>query len=62
MICGVVDLLQGSGYKNTLEVELRAERVRVSEEVTHERFLPRFKKKGRVRIVETLSGAVRGWS
>lgn len=51
-----------SGYKHTLEVVLRAEFVDLDEEVDHGRFLPKFKGKGRVRIVEISSGKFREWS
>lgn len=60
-LCGLVDRLQSSGYKHTLEVELRADIVNIRGEVTHEKFLPKFKKKGRVRIVEISSGTVQEW-
>lgn len=56
MICGLVDRLQSSGYKNTLEVELRGDKVSTGGEVSHGEFLPKFKKKGRVRIVRNVSG------
>jgi hypothetical protein len=42
-------------------VELRAKFVAISGEVSHEKFLPKFKKKGRVRIVEISSGTVQEW-
>jgi len=61
MICGLVGRLRMSGYKDTLEVEFRAEFVDLGEKVNHEEFLPKFKERGRVRIVETSSGEFREW-
>ena len=61
MICGLVDRLRMSGNKHTLEVEFRAQFVNLDEEEDHDKFLPKFKKKGRVRIVEIASGKIREW-
>lgn len=61
MICGLVDRLRRSGYKNTMEVELRAETVTIDSKAYYKEFLPKFQEKGRVRIVETSSGTVREW-
>ena len=61
MICGLVDRLRMSGYKHTLEVVFRAQLVDLDEEVDHDKFLPRFKEKGRVKIVEISSGKFREW-
>ena len=60
MICGLVERLQTLGYKRKLEVEFRAPIVAVPE-IYHKWFLPKFKKKGRVRIVEGSSGKVWEW-
>ncbi|KAF9645177.1 hypothetical protein BDM02DRAFT_3120599 [Thelephora ganbajun] len=54
MICELVDRLQVSGYEHTLELELQADSV----ELGGEDFLPKFKEKGLVRIIEVSSGRV----
>lgn len=51
MICELVDRLEKSGYKHTLEVEFQAQFLHMYEETDHRRFLPKFKKKGRVTII-----------
>lgn len=56
MICALVGRLQKSGNKNTLEVELQADTAEADEEGRHEKFLPKFREKGRVRIVDVSSG------
>ena len=61
MICGLVDRLCLLGYKHTLEVEFRAQLVNLDEEVDHDKFLPKFKEKGRVRVVEISSRRFREW-
>jgi hypothetical protein len=61
MICGLADRLRVSGCKHTLEVEFRAQFADLDEEVDYDGFLPKFKEKGRVRIVETSSGKRREW-
>ena len=62
MICGLVDRLQVLGHKGTLEVVFQAVFVDLeNKKVNHERILPKFKEKGRVRIVETSSGNFREW-
>ncbi|KAF9648089.1 hypothetical protein BDM02DRAFT_3269711 [Thelephora ganbajun] len=58
MICGFVDRLQASGYKHTLELEFRVNSVELGEEVHRKDFLPKFREKGLVRIVEVLSERV----
>ena len=60
-ICELVERLERSGYTHTLEVKFRAQFVDLEEEVDHEEFLPKFKKKGRVSIVEVSSGKFREW-
>ena len=60
MICGLVDRLRMSGYRHTLELELQIAYLKLGKQ-RHERFLPKFKEKGLVRIVEVLSGRVREW-
>ena len=62
VICELVDRLQKSGYKHTLEVVFRAEFFNLNEEVDHDKFLPKFKRRGRVRIVEISSGGFREWA
>jgi hypothetical protein len=52
VLCALVDRLRVSGYENTLEVEIRAILVEPDEGVDHEKFLPKFKAKGRARVVE----------
>lgn len=54
-LCGLINRLQMSGYKHTLEVEFRTPIVELDEEVRHEKFLPKFKEKGRVRIMREIS-------
>ena len=60
-LCELVERLQRSGYKYTLEVVFRAQFVDLEEEVDHDKILPKFKKKGRVRVVEISSGKFREW-
>ncbi|KAF9647254.1 hypothetical protein BDM02DRAFT_3117393 [Thelephora ganbajun] len=60
-ICGLVDRLQASGYKYTLELELQADSVELGEEAHHKDFLPKFKEKGLVRIIDFASGRVWEW-
>jgi len=52
IICGLVDRLRMSGYKHTLEVELRAQFVDPDGEGDYDGFLQKFKEKGRGKIVE----------
>ena len=59
MICELVGRLQKSGYQHTLEVEFQAEFVELHEDA--DRFLPKFKKKGRVRITKVSNGGYSGW-
>lgn len=54
LICELVDRLQMTGYKHTLEVELRAEFVEMCRDP--EEIMPKFKRKGRVRVTEIPSG------
>jgi hypothetical protein len=61
MVCGLVDRLRASGYANTLEVEFRAVFVEPGEGMHHEKFLPKFKEKERVRVVEVSSGRFLEW-
>ena len=61
MICGLVDRLQALGYKHTLEVEFRANCVELGGEMRQENFLPKFREKGRVRVVEDLTGRFWEW-
>lgn len=61
MVCGLVDRLRMSGCRHTLELEFRAEFVELDGKVYHKEFLPRFKEKGRVRIVEISSGRFWEW-
>lgn len=44
-----------------MEAEFRVGFVTFGKERYHKKFLPRFKKKGRVRIVSVVSGEVREW-
>ncbi|KAF9645699.1 hypothetical protein BDM02DRAFT_3189483 [Thelephora ganbajun] len=60
-ICGLVDRLQASGYKHTLELEFRMDSVESGEEVDGKDFLPKFQEKGLVRIVEVPSGRFWEW-
>ena len=60
-ICGLVDRLRASGNKHTLEAELQIRIEEFDEEGYQVWFLPKFKEKGRVRIVAVLSGRVREW-
>jgi hypothetical protein len=61
VVCGLVDRLRVSGYVNTLEVEFLANIVGPEEEADHERILPKFKEKGRVRVVEISSDRFQEW-
>lgn len=56
-----LDRLRLSGYRHTLELEFRVESVNLDEEECHKRFLPKFKEKGLVRVVEITSGRFREW-
>lgn len=60
-ICGLVDRLRASGNKHTLEVELRVRIEEFGGEGYQAWFFPKFKEKGRVRIVAVPSGRVREW-
>jgi len=61
-ICGLVDRLFVAGYKHTLAVEFRTKCAKELEgKVTHGKFLPKFKEKGQVRVVEVSSGKDRVW-
>ena len=60
MICGLADRLRKAGLKHTLEVELQVGQVAFSEE-EHKKFLPKFKEKGRVRIISTSSDVIQQW-
>ncbi|KAF9645186.1 hypothetical protein BDM02DRAFT_3189917 [Thelephora ganbajun] len=62
VVCGLVDRLQVSGYKHTLELEFRTNFVELGDEVHCEDFLPKFQERGSVRIVEVMSGRIWGWS
>lgn len=59
-ICGLVDRLRRSGYNHTMEVELRGDIVKMGEVARSHEFLPRFKEKGRVKVVEVSSGRLWG--
>jgi hypothetical protein len=58
-LCGLADRLRGLGSKHTLEAEFWVDSVRSSEH--HKEFLPKFKEKGRVRIVGDRCGGVQEW-
>jgi len=56
MVCGLVDRLRVTGYEHAL-VDFRTESVKVLErEVHREKFEPKSKEKGQVRVVEVSSG------
>ena len=61
-ICQLVDKLRFLGSRNTLEVEFRVQSDYLGEKEHHKGILPRFKEKGRIRVVSTTSGEVREWS
>ena len=61
VICGIADRLWAPGHKYILEVEFQADIVDLGGEAHHETFLPMFKEKGRVRVVEVSSGRCREW-
>ena len=61
VICGLVDRLRMSGFTRTLEIELLVTFVEFGEEEFYKKFLPKFKEKGRVRIILALSRGVREW-
>ena len=46
--------------KHTLEVELQVGQVAFNEE-EHKKFLPKFKEKGRVRIISASSDVIQQW-
>jgi hypothetical protein len=60
IICGLADRLRASGSRHTLEVELRLASVGFPEEDLKQ-FLPKFKEKGRIRIVGVRFGGVQEW-
>ncbi|KAF9645588.1 hypothetical protein BDM02DRAFT_3119996 [Thelephora ganbajun] len=62
VVCGLVDRLQASGYKHTLELEFRTNFVGLGDGVHREDFLPKFQEKGLIRIVEVPSRRVWEWS
>ena len=56
-LCGLVDRLRAVGYRHTLEVELRLMAiVDDSGECEFANFLPNFREKGNVTIVDTVYG------
>lgn len=61
MICGLADRLLSAGPTHTLEVELQVGQVAFNEE-EHKKFLPKFKEKGRVRIISASSDVTQEWS
>jgi len=55
-ICQLVDRLQGSGYKDILEVVFQTQGLGEREEEPDlEKLLPRFQEKGRVRVARISS-------
>lgn len=54
----LADKLRGSGNKQTLEVELRTGCMVLDPLVDYGGFLPKFREKGRVRVVDRSSGQV----
>ena len=61
VICELADRLRMSGTKHTLEVKFRTGVVKFDGE-EHSEFLPKFKEKGRVKIVSILTGETWEWS
>ena len=61
VICELVDRLQEQGLEHTLELEVRVEFTEFGDERLQQEFLPKFKEKGRVRMVSVLDGGVREW-
>jgi hypothetical protein len=59
MLCELIDRLQKSGYRHTLEVELQAEYVELKEgeSLEYQGVLPKFREKGRVSVVEIMTGS-----
>ena len=58
VICGLVDKLCSLGYKHTLELEFLFESARFDPDLDFAGLLPKFRERGRVRILNTSSGEV----
>jgi len=58
MTCRLVDKLCALGYKHTLELEFRLGSVSLDPNLNFRGFLPKFRKKGRVRVYGASSGKV----
>ena len=55
-MCALVDKLHMLGYGHTLELELRCEPATSGSNLDYSGFLPKFRERGRVRILDTSSG------
>jgi len=63
MICGLVDRLRVAGNEHTLVVEFQTRQAKEMEaEVYNKKFLPKFKEKGQVGVVEVLNENDRVWT
>ena len=60
-ICELANKLRTLGSRHTLEVEIRVGVEGFGSEEQQRRFLPKFKEKGRVRVVSTLNGEFKEW-
>lgn len=58
-LCGLVGWLSAKGYRHTLEAELRFTTVRIDGEYDFTKFLPEFREKGAVVIIDTAWGVDR---
>ena len=65
VLCELIDRLGKSGYKHTLEVELQAKFVELDKcaVIRYEEFLSKFREKGRVSVMDLMTGEPRWeWS
>jgi hypothetical protein len=59
MLCELIDRLQISGYRHILEVEFRPDHVELKEgeSLEDQGILPKFREKGRVSVIEVMTGS-----
>lgn len=57
-LCRLVERLQGSGYKHRLEMVFHTWEVLDNEGISFKEFLPKFKERGQVKLVDGLMNKV----
>lgn len=58
ILCALVDKLRTLGHKHTLELRIQLESAKLNAGIRFRGLLPKFKERGRVRILSTSSGDV----